>query len=976
MNFNEPRMTKDMESIAILGLDSPRGAPPLTHQKSYKKELTFCDKLYYLWKPIKFLPTEIRPDGDCISHIIILPEAFRMWFYLLFIVYSGLAYIITITYVDLDYENNIIIDTFGSNNICLYYDYPPFNYFGTTLWFFVSAPLLLYLIFDLMRIYDGYLDDSLLITKEFAIYYCISTIYEILACIFFFQITATSPFENMAFHAVPYVFFSVQFFTTSLKRFLYFDKVKIFDEYKKHYGKVFRVLFLLYVSLLGASAIFRLFTALPNALGAQIFKIEGFEWTNPASTVNSYLLLILVFIVAPVMYFFVVPYLEPVKITINRHRPLTDINPNQKSGGSEKSIGTGIEKELEEQLSRSNKHSVEAIPVENESDDDDDDDDEKINMNNETDEIIGVDLVVKDLKSTDFGYKANDCCYNNRFFNFLLLLLSIICNLIFFIPCLLICFLLSYICCCSRSTNYGSRRYTPDSTLRKDLISELGNVGSCICCGCCCCSHTTSNFFSQWRLHLIIKRDFYFSKCCFCGVFGLIWYLSDCVCTFYQTIELFLFKFVTKRGQWKPITQINGLANRYGDYFPLISGIGCANSKIVLSNLNNMKQKRGFSLGNAHLSNAWSHFGKYASAFKDTNDKQHPIGRNNCAMYMKSFSSNISDDKDSTFKNKLMKTCRTILENTPFQIDFTKEKQVTREIKATMTSHILEMYFVLMFHDVMKEERSLLTMSDINVFGSVLRGGVIATFIPNRVHFFLGGFAFDRYLNRSLICITKLFQRIFLSQIENNGDNSDNGAPGETLDNIIKFLNTPLCKKYNLTINDSIAQFIVQFLTGALAGTGFIVSTCLYYLFEDPQKYIAMYEKNKYRFIIEASRTSSSLSWTVLTEKEEEFVIGGKKCKIPKNTLLALIHLVRNCDPSIFGNDANEFNPDRDNLLKETACWNAPEKLFHFNSNNFTSDNSENSQRYCPGHDSAIFVSIVIVDYYIQQIKNTMKQHT
>ena len=279
-------------------------------------------RLKWILKPITFEEKEFvqKKDGtlDGITHLIIKPEAFRIWFYILFFVYSFLAYIITTNSVSIDYSNNIILDTFGSNNICLYYDYPPFNYFGTSLWFFVYLPLFIYLIFDLFRIYDSYIDKQ--IKKRFVTMYCFVTLFEILSGIFFFQITATSPFENITIHSIPYVFFSISFFTLALKRFFYFKEIGLFKTYKIE-SKLFKFGQFIYVFSLGFSAVFRLLTAVPNAFGAKLWTIDGLEWTNGVSSFNAALLIFMATIYPFFMYLFLIPYLETVKIVLNRKIP-------------------------------------------------------------------------------------------------------------------------------------------------------------------------------------------------------------------------------------------------------------------------------------------------------------------------------------------------------------------------------------------------------------------------------------------------------------------------------------------------------------------------------------------------------------------------------------------------------------------------------------------------------------------------------
>merc|ERR1711971_1281259 len=111
--------------------------------------------------------------------IAISPEALRMFFYIGFFVFATIAIFVTVTWSDIDYDDNIIKQTYGVNQICIFFDYAPFSHFGATLWlpnvFFITA----YLVLDLFRIYDAKNDGQL--SVAFYRGYFAVTVFEIFA---------------------------------------------------------------------------------------------------------------------------------------------------------------------------------------------------------------------------------------------------------------------------------------------------------------------------------------------------------------------------------------------------------------------------------------------------------------------------------------------------------------------------------------------------------------------------------------------------------------------------------------------------------------------------------------------------------------------------------------------------------------------------------------------------------------------------
>lgn len=152
-----------------------------------------CEKRKLMMYPIKLWQKKYRETYVDV-HIELVPEAFRMWFYYGFFIYTFLAVFISSNWSDqLDLEDNVFIDLYGGNNICLFYDFPPFSYFGAILWFPQLFNILCYEALDQFRVYEDYLEGKC--SRKFIILYSMATVYECLSWIGFLQITATSPVE-------------------------------------------------------------------------------------------------------------------------------------------------------------------------------------------------------------------------------------------------------------------------------------------------------------------------------------------------------------------------------------------------------------------------------------------------------------------------------------------------------------------------------------------------------------------------------------------------------------------------------------------------------------------------------------------------------------------------------------------------------------------------------------------------------------
>ena len=132
---------------------------PAEEDKDIKKTASVCDRVRILFHPIESKHIEYK-NGNIETHLVIIPESFRMLFYLGIIIFSFSAIFVSATWAGIDYDDNPIYNRFGYNNICIFYDFPPWAYFGATLWVPQVVNFLIFEVFDNFRIYDHYVDTN------------------------------------------------------------------------------------------------------------------------------------------------------------------------------------------------------------------------------------------------------------------------------------------------------------------------------------------------------------------------------------------------------------------------------------------------------------------------------------------------------------------------------------------------------------------------------------------------------------------------------------------------------------------------------------------------------------------------------------------------------------------------------------------------------------------------------------------------
>merc|ERR1712154_19217 len=148
---------------------------------------------------------------------------FRMLFYIGFIIFTVIAMVTTILFSDeFDINDNVLKDRYGAVSICIFYDFPPFSHFGSTLWLPNVFLIVIYFVFDMFRIHDAFHDGQVGICYYRS--YCAVTMFEIFAFSFFLQITATDPLDSVYWHTIPFIIVTFAQWTLAFKRLLWFIK--------------------------------------------------------------------------------------------------------------------------------------------------------------------------------------------------------------------------------------------------------------------------------------------------------------------------------------------------------------------------------------------------------------------------------------------------------------------------------------------------------------------------------------------------------------------------------------------------------------------------------------------------------------------------------------------------------------------------------------------------------------------------------
>ena len=283
-----------------------------TKRELISTDLSCCQRMKLILSPIQKYET-IVDGNNAKTAITISPEAFRMLFYIGFIIFTAIAMVTTILFSDgFDINDNVLKDRYGAVSICIFYDFPPFSHFGATLWLPNVFLIDIYLIFDLFRVHDAFHEGQL--GNCFYRCYCVVTMFELFAFSFFLQITATDPMESMYWHSIPYVLFMFAQWTLAFKHVVWFFKTGVIRKHSRctfYIGCIYMIL--MFIAVFG-----QISYIVPNLFEAELWKINGLEWTP---TYMGYSLRVYTFLtmIAPLfIYSFLAEEIETVVMTIDR----------------------------------------------------------------------------------------------------------------------------------------------------------------------------------------------------------------------------------------------------------------------------------------------------------------------------------------------------------------------------------------------------------------------------------------------------------------------------------------------------------------------------------------------------------------------------------------------------------------------------------------------------------------------------------
>ena len=159
------------------------------------------------------------------------PELLRIYSYLFFwsIVFCGWYF--TKHHSDVDFHDNILIDTFGSNSICILFDHPPANYILPSLWALNYILLFSYSLSCWLRVFHERALEHISVPRYN--FFTVCTLIEILSFTIFSTIFAITPEESVAIHTLPFTFLIIGLSILSGKNYIYYQFVAELTEKEK-----------------------------------------------------------------------------------------------------------------------------------------------------------------------------------------------------------------------------------------------------------------------------------------------------------------------------------------------------------------------------------------------------------------------------------------------------------------------------------------------------------------------------------------------------------------------------------------------------------------------------------------------------------------------------------------------------------------------------------------------------------------------
>jgi len=308
------------QSSTISGPDDVTGAP-----RKHTRSRCLCQRTNVAhcciekWT-VSYSTNATTKRRDAALEVILVPEAFRMWFYYGWWIFITVAILVSVVWADIDYEDNVFVEYFNGLSICIFFDFPPFSYFGAMMWMPQIFSLVIYEILDQFRVFDAFHDGE--ITQRFYRLYTVCSVYESVSFISFIQTMATGPEEQWRVHSVPYLLMTYGLWTMAAKRFLYMratGKLDVALSEGHRWPKFKRYAGWAYVGSMGIAMFLKTSILWPNFFGLKLWTIDGWEWTDAVLQYSVYCWFVLTLVCPIIIYWVITEDLDTVRFVINRH---------------------------------------------------------------------------------------------------------------------------------------------------------------------------------------------------------------------------------------------------------------------------------------------------------------------------------------------------------------------------------------------------------------------------------------------------------------------------------------------------------------------------------------------------------------------------------------------------------------------------------------------------------------------------------
>ena len=308
-------------------------------------EWSLRTKLQNMFCPFEFhfLDDDDYNLGKKDFSLLIRPDAFRMLFYHGFFIFMLIGIIVSYQFSEkFNDHKNPISQRLGGWNFCIYFDNPPFTYFGAFLWFLLSLCLWCYEIFDFLILKQVYYSKKSPISRCAYKCYAGVTMFECFAFSFLVQSLATTPDGkhperygyyqvveqgisvpiDIYWHTMPYMIACYAFLTLTMKRVWYHKLANDCDDQSilvsgtlpKWYIFIGKI----YVVLVGITTICFTAYTIPNLFGLYLWKIFHFKgWIIDFGLVMNMLFTFLTHVCPILFHWKINKHLKTLKFTLN-----------------------------------------------------------------------------------------------------------------------------------------------------------------------------------------------------------------------------------------------------------------------------------------------------------------------------------------------------------------------------------------------------------------------------------------------------------------------------------------------------------------------------------------------------------------------------------------------------------------------------------------------------------------------------------